>query len=491
MQAEYTTKDSQCQAVKPLSDIGLNGKPRPWRKHKQEALMLSEVYAAMGEAIAAPDNKSSTLEFKDVPTYVPGTSTLDGGHLTFKTEGQKETGRAAQYLDKARRLESCASYAEFSRLPDGQGLHLYQSSFCRVRLCPMCQWRRSLKLGAQVRRVVERANADHIADTGAAWRWLMVTFTIKNVQGPELGATIDRVHKGLNNLAKCKRWKGAVRGWLRATEVTHNTNPSSAAYDTYHPHMHLLLCVPASYFKGKGYIRQKEWATLWGHYIKADYTPVVDVRVIKPEDGRRLSDLPAGEQAAAMGKACAEVSKYAAKPADYIVPSDLLLSMQTVQVLDSMLDRRRMTSWGGILKDIAKALNLDDPETGDLIHIDDEASDDQTAEEIADYIAYNWAMGARDYLPVGERRGLSERAERAEQARTRQAVKTGRSKGQRLENEADWWTIENYLDMHSFDKGLRRAAVDDLRRLPRVVIERRLQSVIDDLPEGWDDGKET
>lgn len=474
MQTEYTTNAELCQAgffgegfeldeqgritkpvdkkKLPLVDIAPNGKPRPWRKHKQEALMLSEVYSAMGESGA---------------------------------EG------AARWLDKARRLESCASYAEFSRLPDGQGLHLYQSSFCRVRLCPMCQWRRSLKLGAQVRRVVERANADHIADTGAAWRWLMVTFTIKNVQGPELGATIDRVHKGLNNLAKCKRWKGAVRGWLRATEVTHNTNPGSAAYDTYHPHMHLLLCVPASYFKGKGYIRQKEWATLWGHYIKADYTPVVDVRVIKPEDGGRLSDLPAGEQAAAMGKACAEVSKYAAKPADYIVPSDLLLSMQTVQVLDSMLDRRRMTSWGGILKDIAKALNLDDPETGDLIHIDDEASDDQTAEEIADYISYNWAMGAHDYLPVGERRGLSERAERAEQARTRQAVKNSRSAGQRLENESDWWTVENYLDMHSFDKNLRRAAVDELRHLPRVVIERRLQSVIGDLPEGWDDDKET
>lgn len=474
MQDEYTTEAELCQAgfygpeyeldewgritkpadktKKPLVDIGPNGRPRPWRKHKQEALMLSEVYAAMGESGA---------------------------------EG------AARWLDKARRLESCASYAEFSRLPDGQGLHLYQSSFCRVRLCPMCQWRRSLKLGAQVRRVVERANADHIADTGAAWRWLMVTFTVRNVQGPELGATIDRVHKGLNNLAKCKRWKGAVRGWLRATEVTHNTNPSSAAYDTYHPHMHLLLCVPASYFKGRGYIRQKEWADLWGHYVKADYTPIVDVRVIKPEDGTRLSDLPAGEQAAAMGKACAEVSKYAAKPADYIVPSDLLLSMQTVQVLDSMLDRRRMTSWGGILKDIAKALNLDDPETGDLIHIDEDASDDQTAEEIADYIAYNWAMGARDYLPVGERRGLSERAERAEQAQNRQAVKAGRSKDQRLENEGDWWTVENYLDIHSFDKGVRRAAVDDLRHLPRVVIEQRLQSVIGDIPEGWDNGKET
>lgn len=447
LQAEYTTSSQENQEKKALVDIGPNGKVRPWRKHKQESLLLAEIYAALGES---------------------------GGPS------------AAKHLEKARRLESCASYAEFSLMPD-KSLHLYQSSFCRVRLCPMCQWRRSLKLAAQVRQVVTKANMYRITDCNAPWRWLMVTFTVKNVSGPDLAETLNLIHKGLNNLAKCARWQAAVKGWLRATEITHNTKEKSPAYDTFHPHMHMLLCVPSSYFKGKSYIKQKEWATLWKHYIKAPYTPVVDVRIIKSEDGQRLTDLPAGAQAAAMGKACAEVSKYAAKPTDYIIPADLLLSMQTVQLLDSVLDHRRMTSWGGILKDIAKELELDDPESGDLIHIDDASSADATATEIADYIAYAWAVGARNYLPAGTRQGLPEHAERAAAQAQRKAVQQKRQNAQRKENELDWWTIENYMDMHNFTPATRKAAADDLRRLPRATIEARLKT--GDLPEGWDDEK--
>ena len=447
----YWVKDDQgriyhvCTETElPLCDRSPNGKVRPWRRHHREGLLLSEIYAMMGE------------------TGLPG---------------------AAGWLSKAKRLESCAQYVEFARAADGQ-LRLHNSSFCRVRLCPMCQWRRSLKLGAQVRQVVEYANAEHMTQTGAPWRWLMVTFTIKNVEGVELGAAIDQIHKGLNNMAKSKAWRAAVKGWLRATEVTHNTDTHSAAYDTYHPHLHLLLCVPAGYFAGKGYITQRGWAQLWQHYIGADYTPIVDVRTIKPESGGRLSDLPAGEQAAAMGKACAEVSKYAAKPADYIVPSDLELSMSTVQVLDQMLHRRRMTSWGGTLKDIAQRLQLDDPESGDLIHIDDTASADQTAEQLGQYVAYSWALGARDYLRLGERTGLAPAAERAQHAAARRAVKTGRMAAQQAEDTADWWTVETYMDAHDWDDRARAAAMDDLRTLPRATIEHRLQDITD-VPEDW------
>lgn len=170
----------------PLCDRSSSGKVRPWRKHKQEAMSLSDIYETLGTDPDYPD--------------------------------------AAKALDKARRLSECAQWAEFERLPDGQGLRFHEASFCRVRLCPMCQWRRSLKLGDQVRKVVSRANADHIKEAGAPWRWLMVTFTVKNVPGPQLGAEIDRLHKAVNNLAKNARWRAAVRGWLRATEVTHNTD---------------------------------------------------------------------------------------------------------------------------------------------------------------------------------------------------------------------------------------------------------------------------
>ena len=360
----------------PLCDRSSSGKVRPWRTRKLQALSLADIYEGLALQ-ACPEDSPAAAAASSMAAAIDAelglSTTPDGiqynaatGEIIEHSVERKLPTAAAKYLDKAERLARCAAWAEFERLPEGQGLRLHDASFCRVRLCPMCQWRRSLKLGAQVRRVVERANADHLAETGAPWRWLMVTFTVQNVPGPQLGAEIDRLHKAVNNLAKCARWRAAVRGWLRATEVTHNTDKKSRSYDTYHPHLHMLLCVPAGYFSGKGYIRQKEWADLWAHYARTDYTPIVDVRTIKAEDGRSVQDLPAAEQAAAMGKACAEVSKYAAKPGDYIIAADPQLSMRTVALLDSMLDKRRMTSWGGVLKDIAKAL-LPDRRVG-LMH---------------------------------------------------------------------------------------------------------------------------
>jgi len=241
----------------------------------------------------------------------------------------------------------------------------------------------------------------------------------------------------------------------------------------------MLLCVPAGYFSGKGYIRQKEWADLWAHYARTDYTPIVDVRTIKAEDGRSVQDLPAAEQAAAMGKACAEVSKYAAKPGDYIIAADPQLSMRTVALLDGMLDKRRMTSWGGVLKDIAKALQLDDPADGDLIHIDEAPSTDPTAEALAQYVAYCWALGARDYLPQYQRTGPTEQAERL----------AGRAAAAAAEHQAAMDTVDVYMQAAGWDAREQAKAAHELRTLPRAVIEQRIseyQQAIE-LPEGWED----
>ena len=484
----------------PLCDRSSSGKVRPWRTRKLQALGLADIYEGLALQ-ACPEGSPAAVEAASelaaaIDTASGLATTPDGiqynaetGEVIEHSAERKLPAAAAKYLDKAERLASCASWAEFERLPDGQSLRLHDASFCRVRLCPMCQWRRSLKLGAQVRRVVEHANADHIQETGAPWRWLMVTFTVKNVPGLQLGAEIDRLHKAINNMAKCKRWCGAVRGWLRATEVTHNTDKKSRSFDTYHPHMHMLLCVPAGYFSGKGYIRQKEWAQLWQHYAGTEYTPVVEVHAIKPEGGGQLSDIPAEQQAAAMGKACAEVSKYAAKPADYIIAADPQLSMRTVALLDGMLDHRRMTSWGGVLKDIAKAMQLDDPEGGDLIHIDDEPSADQTAETLAQYVAYCWALGARDYLPQYQRTGPTEQAEQQAAAADRRRLRVGRAAAAAKEQQEAMDTIDIYMQAAGWDSREQAKAAHELRTLPRAVIEKRIkeyQAAIE-LPDDWGD----
>ena len=503
MHNEYTTPQAKKQGApdqeKRLVDRAQSGKPRPWRKHKLEATALGGIYEELAIEAAPPEEAAAVSAAAASCDTLAGIATTPDGIRYCEETGEvleaaapvapKLRGSAARYLDKAARLTACTPWAEFERLPDGGGLHLHKASFCRVRLCPMCQWRRSLKLGAEVRQVVERANADHIKETGTAWRWLMVTFTVRNVPGDELGATIDRLHKAVNNMAKCAKWKGAVRGWLRATEVTHNTNKLSSFYDTYHPHIHALLCVPSSYFKGKGYITQKQWAELWAHYAGTTYTPVVDVRTIKAEDGKDVSTLPAEEQAAAMGKAVAEVSKYASKPADYIIPADLELSKRTVALLDAMLDHRRMTSWGGILKEIAAALQLDDPETGDLVHIDETASRDGVAEELASYVTYGWRIGAADYIQWEERQGRTPTQEAREAAANKKALITHQREQAAQEVQRDFDVVDLYMQARgAWSKAAHKAAMYELRTLPRWQIEQRIRDYMEafELPEGWE-----
>lgn len=361
--SQYITAATQGQ---PLEDRSLTGRVRPWRQHKQEARTLATVYELLAD---------------------------------------QDPAHAARWLDKSRRVEACAPWMEYELHEDpasGEYMTLHKASFCRVRLCPMCQWRRSLKLSGQARAVVAEADRAAGAALGidatpeqmrkAHPRFLLLTLTVRNVPGDQLSQTIDLLHGSLSKLTRRKIW-APIRGWLRATEVTYNSDA-----DTYHPHMHVLLMVSPSYFGGKGgYVSQKRWRAAWQEVLGIDYDPQVDVRAVKDLDGQPIEDLPDDLRAKALGAAVAEVAKYAAKPTDYLDPSDLERSARVLGVLDLMLHKRRMVAWGGELKEIAARLQLDDLESGDLIHVDDQA--DADGQGLGVYLAYAWYRGSSDYYP--------------------------------------------------------------------------------------------
>lgn len=383
----------------PLSDMTAEGTKRPWKKHRWEAELLVMYYEQL--ALSDPEN-------------------------------------AARWLAKAERVNRCACWTEFQRLPDGQGLRLHDSSFCRVRLCPMCQWRRSLKLGQQARAVIAAANAAKASRDGCGYGWIMLTLTVRNVPGSDLGHTIDHLHTALNRMQHSQAWKDAVQGWMRATEVTRNYNSRSKWYGTYHPHLHLLLCVNRRYFKSAAYISRDGWQKLWQHYADTDYPPEVEVHAIRDKvTGKLAQDETAGNDGkASIAGAIAETSKYIAKPAAYLAPEDSAGSLDAVKVLDIATESRRLTAWGGVLKDTARRLKLDDVETGDLVHIDTEASGDAAADAAAEYISFAWSVGARDYLRTGSRKGAAPDQEKAAKAAKRVEAAAAAAAHQRAESAA-------------------------------------------------------
>lgn len=274
---------------------------------------------------------------------------------------------------KAQRLRDCCTQLVFRRYDSGER-KLHTMNSCRVRLCPLCTWRRSLRTYADNKKMF-----DHIDPEGKKYGYILLTLTAKSCKAPELSRLIDKMMYAFGLMAKFPKFRKAVKGWYRGFEVTHNTDFLSASYDTYHPHFHVLLVVNKSYFTDRTYLSHDTWVSMWRQALQVDYDPVVDVRRIKNITG---------------SKAVAEVSKYPVKDTDYIVYDDWDLTCDTVSVLDQALANRRLIAYGGILRDVRRQLKIDDSDDADLVHLDDTAGAGR--DFVLEY--YFWHTGYRQYV---------------------------------------------------------------------------------------------
>lgn len=253
------------------------------------------------------------------------------------------------------RVISCGDTLRFIRREDGS-LKLYQAYFCKNKLCPMCNWRRSMKYSYQTSRIVDEA----IKQEPKA-RFLFLTLTVKNVEGEALNSTISQLTKSFDRLFKRAKVQRNLLGYLRSVEVTHNGKDK-----TYHPHIHVLMMVKPNYFSGRGnnYITQKEWGAMWFQSLKVSYKPMIDIRTVK-ETGKGLRG------------AVLETAKYPTKP--------IKLDVENKQVVDDLyngLYRKRQLGYGGLFKTIKKQLALDDAENGDLVHTSDDKENISKGTEI-------------------------------------------------------------------------------------------------------------
>lgn len=283
--------------------------------------------------------------------------------------------RAIGWRSKADRIEQCGTQLCFALLENG-GRKLMHGNFCRVRLCPTCQWRRGLKLFGQVQECLKWLAPRN-------YKFLFLTLTVRNVAGDDLSSCIDDLMQGWQRLTQLSKFKKAVKGAVRTMEVTHNLDRNSPSFDTYHPHFHVLLAVNSSYAKGTSYIKKSEWADMWASSMRLDYFPQVDIRATYGEGGNPADAL-------------AELCKYTAKSADYLIQGDLNLSAETIRILDDALANRRFVAFTGAFKEAKKALNLPDHEE-DLTD-----TSGNTPENTAAVVWYEWSYGYKQYKPFTE-----------------------------------------------------------------------------------------
>lgn len=238
------------------------------------------------------------------------------------------------YLSKSERVRDCGTFLQF------KGHQLHNANFCKDRLCPMCTWRKSLKIFGEMSAVMDRVETES--------RFIFLTLTVKNVPGDKLSEQIDDLFIGYKKLMQRKELKSAVKGWFRALEITYGQETG------YHPHFHVVLQVHKNYF-GKNYIKQSDYVRLWREVMRLDYDPQVDIRKI--DGGGHSEDI---------GKAVAESAKYTVKDSDYIYPDDEKLTDEVVQALDVALKGRRLIAYGGELKKLHHAVQVENDQADKL-----------------------------------------------------------------------------------------------------------------------------
>lgn len=281
------------------------------------------------------------------------------------------------YQNRALRIRSCGSVVQFMiDLADGQAVgspRLVSANFCRDRLCPQCEKRKSLKNYANLSQV--------LSEVGSDYAMLLLTLTVPNVSGESLTAAIDRLMYSWNKLTKNTRWRSVVKGYFRALEITRNKNDGS-----FHPHFHCVLVVDSGYFKSRQYIPHSDWLDMWRKATN-DYS-ITQVN-IKRFRGSDCSD----SDRELLKKSINEVSKYAVKSSDFI-SKDTSFMDSSIEILANALKGRRLCHFGGILRDIFRRLKLEDAESSsaDLTDMSG-AVDNMSGSVVHLLVTLKWSAG--------------------------------------------------------------------------------------------------
>nr|CRY96858.1 hypothetical protein [uncultured prokaryote] len=275
----------------------------------------------------------------------------------------------AGYEDYADRVEGCATWLQFRTTGDQR--ELMSANFCKLRLCPMCTARGAVVRAKLLSQVMDGVQAEQHC------QYIFLTLTVENVTGDKLGKEIGHLASSWNRLLQHKAVKRAVKGWFRALEITRNG-------EYYHPHIHAIIAVEDDYFARKSglYITQAEWVRRWKMALKVDYNP--SVRISKTNDNK-------GGKGAVL-----EAAKYVTKSSDYI--SDKLSDTEAAKIVGDYtraLYHRRLTAFGGWLKEMAQRIQAADLDNVDLVQGDDSEIREDLAEMIEEY---GWHFGAGDYV---------------------------------------------------------------------------------------------
>lgn len=115
------------------------------------------------------------------------------------------------HVKKAGRMLLCSGVLLFGEIADESTgevrFRLLKAHFCRVRYCPICQWRRSLLWRAKFYQALPGILAQH-----PTARFLFLTLTVENCPVENLRETLQHMGKAWGRFIKRKEFSSVI-GW--------------------------------------------------------------------------------------------------------------------------------------------------------------------------------------------------------------------------------------------------------------------------------------
>ena len=238
-----------------------------------------------------------------------------------------------RYID----ILNCGTQLEF--IKDSTGIYrLKSANFCRQRICPMCQFRKSEKMFAEMMRVCELI--------GYKYRFLHLVLTVPNARdSAELVKSINLLYKGFAKFIGYKQLKRAFKGVLRCLEISYNYEN-----DTYHPHLHCLVAVNNSYFNDtKSYINYEKMRELWSKACNSEQLLQIHIGAIKKGDYKGI----------------AEVCKYCLKPLELDDDCKQWQNINVLLTLSQILKGQRYVQKYGVIKSAFNVIK--EEKAGDIV----------------------------------------------------------------------------------------------------------------------------
>ena len=172
--------------------------------------------------------------------------------------------------------------------------YIIQTHYCRDRLCPICSWRRSLRLAHRLSDIIAANEREKHS------RYIFLTLTVRNVPWSELSNQVKTIMASWHRMNKRLKRAAVVIGWVRAFEVTMSKEDGTA-----HPHLHVLMQVGPEYFLPENtspyvYHKKNDLIRQWKECLHADYDPSISIKAIREADYE-------------IGRAVTETTKYISK----------------------------------------------------------------------------------------------------------------------------------------------------------------------------------